>query len=79
MLRVPHRFTLTRTLLGGGGGGSGAQPLCCRHFVTHAQPASFIDREFVLMTTFPNRVIENEDLSIEDAKLCNAAVVQKWK
>jgi hypothetical protein len=31
------------------------------------------------MTTFPNRVIENETMTIEDAKLCNAAVVQKWK
>jgi UBX domain-containing protein 1 len=50
-----------------------------RHFVTLAQPAALKGREFVLMTTFPNRVIEDESLSLEDAKLCNAAVVQKWK
>jgi UBX domain-containing protein 1 len=50
-----------------------------RHFVTLAQPAALKGREFVLMTTFPNRVLEDESLSLEDAKLCNADVVQKWK
>jgi len=50
-----------------------------RHFVRMAQPAALGDRSFVLMTTFPNRVIEDETQTLEAAKLCNAAVVQKWK
>ena len=32
---------------------------------------------FVLMTTFPNRIIQNEDETIADAGLSNAVVVVK--
>jgi len=34
-------------------------------------------RPFVLMTTFPNKELADESVTLKDAKLLNAVVVQK--
>jgi len=49
-----------------------------REFVAAALPVGE-SRPWVFMTTFPNRVITDEEQTLEAAKLCNAAVVQKWQ
>ncbi len=36
-------------------------------------------RDYVLMTTFPNKELTDETLTLADAKLLNAVVVQKFK
>ena len=36
-------------------------------------------RHFVLMTTFPNKELTNEELTLEEAKLLNAVIVQRLK
>lgn len=46
-----------------------------REFVARASP---VQREFVLMTTFPKKVLEDDNQTLEDAKLCNAAVIQRY-
>eukprot|EP00041_Stephanoeca_diplocostata_P009661 m.150826 g.150826 ORF g.150826 m.150826 type:complete len:335 (+) comp17833_c0_seq1:170-1174(+) len=49
-----------------------------RRFVRSAIPAAET-REFVLMTTFPKKVLEDDTQTLEDAKLCNSAVVQRYR
>ena len=36
-------------------------------------------RDYVLMTTFPNKELTDETLTLAEAKLLNAVVVQKHK
>lgn len=43
---------------------------CCR-----SHPAQ---RTFVLQTTFPNKVLEDDGQTVEEAKLQNAVVVQRY-
>ena len=47
-----------------------------RSFVISSSPES-ASRPFVLMTTFPNKELTEEQLSLSEAKLLNALVVQK--
>ena len=47
-----------------------------REFICAARPSE-AGREFQLMTTFPNKVVEDEDLTIEEANLKSASIVQK--
>ena len=47
-----------------------------RSFVVSSNPES-ASRPFVLMTTFPNKELSDENLTLSDAKLLNALVVQK--
>uniref|UniRef100_A0A3Q3GJA7 NSFL1 cofactor p47 n=1 Tax=Kryptolebias marmoratus TaxID=37003 RepID=A0A3Q3GJA7_KRYMA len=49
-----------------------------RHFVVAARPA-MAAREFVLMTTFPNKELTDESLTLEKANLLNAVIVQQLK
>uniref|UniRef100_H2Z6V7 Uncharacterized protein n=1 Tax=Ciona savignyi TaxID=51511 RepID=H2Z6V7_CIOSA len=49
-----------------------------RSFILNSQP-SMGSRPFVLMTTFPNKELEDETLTLADAKLLNSLVVQKLK
>lgn len=48
-----------------------------RNFIQASRPSS-ASRRYVLQTTFPNREITDEKLSIKDANLINAVVVQKY-
>lgn len=36
------------------------------------------NRSYILQTTFPNRELDDKTISLADAKLANAMVVQKW-
>lgn len=36
-------------------------------------------RPYVIMTTFPNKTLEDESLTIEAAGLTNSVVVQRWQ
>lgn len=47
-----------------------------RDFICAARPSEAA-REFQLMTTFPNKVIEDENQTIEEANLKSATIVQK--
>ncbi|XP_059915107.1 NSFL1 cofactor p47 [Gadus macrocephalus] len=47
-----------------------------RQFLVAARPA-MAAREFVLMTTFPNRELTDETLTLQDANLLNAVIVQR--
>uniref|UniRef100_A0A1A8NS31 NSFL1 cofactor p47 n=3 Tax=Nothobranchius TaxID=28779 RepID=A0A1A8NS31_9TELE len=47
-----------------------------RHFVVAARPA-MAAREFVLMTTFPNKELSDESLTLQQANLLNAVIVQR--
>ncbi|XP_035707253.1 monothiol glutaredoxin-4 isoform X2 [Folsomia candida] len=49
-----------------------------REFICAIRPDQ-ASKSFVIMTTFPSKVYENEEISIEEAKLMNAVVVQKMK
>ncbi|XP_034028018.1 NSFL1 cofactor p47 [Thalassophryne amazonica] len=49
-----------------------------RHFVVAARPA-MAAREFVLMTTFPNRELSDESQTLQQANLLNAVIVQQLK
>eukprot|EP00054_Salpingoeca_dolichothecata_P000508 m.16931 g.16931 ORF g.16931 m.16931 type:complete len:372 (+) comp10840_c0_seq1:94-1209(+) len=42
------------------------------------QAARKEERPFVLMTTFPNKELTDENISLADAKLLNAVIVQKY-
>ncbi|KAJ9094191.1 hypothetical protein QFC19_008042 [Naganishia cerealis] len=46
-----------------------------RRFISAAQPGS---RSYVIQTTFPNKTLDDESLTIEQAGLKNAVVVQRW-
>ena len=37
-----------------------------------------ISREYVIMTTFPNKTLEDNGQTIEAAGLVNSVVVQRW-
>jgi len=45
-----------------------------RNFVDAAEPSQ---GNYVLMTTFPNKKLEDMSQTIDDAKLCNAQIVQR--
>ncbi|KAF7210412.1 NSFL1 cofactor p47 isoform X2 [Nothobranchius furzeri] len=47
-----------------------------RHFVVAARPA-MAAREFVLMTTFPNKELSDESQTLQQANLLNAVIVQR--
>ncbi|XP_078486985.1 NSFL1 cofactor p47-like isoform X1 [Ciona intestinalis] len=49
-----------------------------RSFISNSQP-NMGSRPFVLMTTFPNKELTNENETIADAQLLNSQVVQKLK
>jgi hypothetical protein len=49
-----------------------------REFICNAVPDQAY-KVFALMTTFPNKEIEDEHLTVEQAKLANAVVMQKMK
>ncbi|XP_039869758.1 NSFL1 cofactor p47 isoform X2 [Simochromis diagramma] len=49
-----------------------------RHFVVAARPA-MAAREFVLMTTFPNKELMDESQTLQQANLLNAVIVQRLK
>ncbi|KAJ0064467.1 hypothetical protein NL108_006859 [Boleophthalmus pectinirostris] len=49
-----------------------------RAFVLAARPA-MAAREFVLMTTFPNKELSDESQTLQDANLLNAVIVQQLK
>lgn len=46
-----------------------------RRFISAAQPGS---RSYVIQTTFPNKTLDDDSLTIEQAGLKNAVVVQRW-
>lgn len=46
-----------------------------RGFISASQPGS---RPYTIMTTFPNKTLDNDSQTIEDAKLQNAVIVQRW-
>ncbi|EGD74143.1 hypothetical protein PTSG_06152 [Salpingoeca rosetta] len=41
--------------------------------------SGFGDRPYVLMSSFPRKQLQDVDQTLEDAKLCNAVVIQKWE
>lgn len=47
-----------------------------RQFLVLARPA-MAAREFVLMTTFPNKDITDESQTLQEANLLNAVIVQR--
>lgn len=49
-----------------------------RQFVVAARPA-MAAREFVLMTTFPNKELTDESSTLQQAGLLNAVIVQQLK
>ncbi|KAL4655418.1 NSFL1 cofactor p47-like [Arapaima gigas] len=49
-----------------------------RQFVVEARPA-MAAREFVLMTTFPNKELVDESQTLREANLLNAVIVQRLK
>ena len=49
-----------------------------RQFVVAARPA-MAAREFVLMTTFPNMELTDENKTLQQANLLNAVIVQRLK
>ncbi|XP_024149657.1 NSFL1 cofactor p47 isoform X2 [Oryzias melastigma] len=49
-----------------------------RQFVAAARP-TMAAREFVLMTTFPNKELSDESLTLQQANLLNAVIVQRLK
>lgn len=51
---------------------------CILDLVTRARP-EYASASFVLMTTFPNKELTDENQSLADAKLLNAVIVQRMK
>ena len=47
-------------------------PVCRSRPENHARP-------YVIMTTFPNKMLEDETQSIQAAGLANSVVVQRWE
>ncbi|KAH9850446.1 hypothetical protein C2E23DRAFT_835114 [Lenzites betulinus] len=48
-----------------------------RNFINASRPENNA-RAYVIMTTFPNRTLEDETQTIEAASLANSVVVQRW-
>ncbi|KAI0764262.1 hypothetical protein BD413DRAFT_615967 [Trametes elegans] len=48
-----------------------------RNFINFSRPENHA-RPYVIMTTFPNRTLEDETQTIEAAGLANSVVVQRW-
>ncbi|KAI6127014.1 ubiquitin-related domain-containing protein [Pisolithus sp. B1] len=48
-----------------------------RNFINAARPEN-LSRPYAIMTTFPNRVLDNDSQTIKDAGLINSVVVQRW-
>lgn len=51
---------------------------CILDLVNRARP-EYASANFVLMTTFPNKELTDENQSLADAKLLNAVIVQRMK
>lgn len=49
-----------------------------RQYICLARP-EYGASQFVLMTTFPNKVIEDESVTIKDGGLSNSSIVQRIK
>jgi UBX domain-containing protein 1 len=49
-----------------------------RQHITSTYP-QYAQSNFCLMTTFPNKELTEENLTLEEAKLLNAVIVQKMK
>jgi len=49
-----------------------------RGFIVNQRP-DYGSRNFVLMTTFPNKELTNEKLTISEAQLLNSSIVQRLK
>lgn len=49
-----------------------------RNYILRARP-QYSGSSFILMTTFPNKEITDESISLEAAKLLNAVIVQRMK
>lgn len=49
-----------------------------RNYICTARP-SYNGTPFILMTTFPNKELSDENVTIQDAKLLNACIVQRLK
>lgn len=64
--RLSARFNLTHTV----------QDI--RQYIMTARP-QYINRNFMLLTTFPNKELSNSEETIEQAKLQNAAILQRLK
>ena len=45
-----------------------------REYITVARPA-YLELQFRLLTTHPNKVIQNEAQTLEEAKIANSVVV----
>lgn len=48
-----------------------------RNFINAARPENH-SRPYTIMTTFPNRVLDDDSRTIKDAGLINSVVVQRW-
>jgi UBX domain-containing protein 1 len=48
-----------------------------RNFINAARPEN-LAREYTIGTTFPNKTLDNDALTVEEAGLKNAVVVQRW-
>ncbi|KAJ1192026.1 hypothetical protein NDU88_001338 [Pleurodeles waltl] len=64
--RLIQRFNLTHRILD------------VRHFITESRPA-FAAVDFVLATTFPNRELKDESLTLQEADILNTVILQRLK
>lgn len=49
-----------------------------RNYICNSRP-HYAATTFILMTTFPNKELEDESLTIKEAQLANASIVQRLK
>ncbi|KIK65138.1 hypothetical protein GYMLUDRAFT_71027 [Collybiopsis luxurians FD-317 M1] len=64
--RMVCRMNLTHTVLD------------LRNFINASRPEN-LTRPYIIQTTFPNRTLDNNNATIEEAGLKNSVVVQKWE
>ncbi|KAF5367303.1 hypothetical protein D9757_010083 [Collybiopsis confluens] len=64
--RIVCRMNLTHTVLD------------LRNFINASRPENLV-RPYSIQTTFPNRTLDNNGATIEEAGLKNSVVVQKWE
>jgi len=48
-----------------------------RNFINASRPEN-LSRPYTIGTTFPNRILDDNTMSIEAAGLMNSVVVQRW-
>jgi UBX domain-containing protein 1 len=48
-----------------------------RNFINASRPEN-LSRPYAIMTTFPNRILDDESATIQGAGLVNSVVVQRW-